>query len=191
MLELAVLGATALVALGASGWDARRRRVAARTLERYAISRGHRFYAGERREGPRAVGAKAEVAFTIDLCKLGGALRTRVAAAATTGSAPRLSIFQRTARPAAHVAGAAAGVARFDALYRLDGDDALDGPAVVAPCVAPLLRLAPRASVWLASDGAKITLTWRGIEADPSILDAAVDAVVAAAALHAPRRPYR
>ena len=103
MIELVVLGATLAIAAGASGAQARRRTLAARTLERYAKWRSHLYVPGaQRKESPRVEGTKDEVAFTIDLVKIRGNLKTRVRAPVSKGPGAKLAIVQRgTIRPRA------------------------------------------------------------------------------------------
>jgi hypothetical protein len=176
MVELLALGGTLALAFAASWVDAQRRRTARRSLEQYAFSRLHRFAEGRARQGPRTWGSQANVAFTIDFCKVGGELRTRVCAPATRGGhGPRVRIAQRSR------------AARFEDAYAVDGVEA----GVASSCATALETLSRRSAVVLASDGTRITLTWRGIETDPAVLDAAVVAVVAAATWHDPERPYR
>src|SRR3954451_10071233 len=96
MIELVVLGATLALVAGGSGARARRRIGAARTLERYATWRDHTFVpAARRKESPRVEGTKNEVAFTIDLVKVSGILKTRVRAPVAKGPGAKVAIVQR------------------------------------------------------------------------------------------------
>src|SRR5437763_1279524 len=126
MIELVVLGATLALAAGASGARARRRVLAARTLERYARWRSHLFVPGARvKESPRVEGTKGEVAFTIDLVKIRGHLRTRARAPVTKGPGARIAIVQRGALGRALRTRAddevEVGLPSFDCAYRLYG----------------------------------------------------------------------
>jgi hypothetical protein len=194
MLELVVLGASVAAFAVASGVDMRRRRFAMRALERYALRRGLRFGPGTKRTGPRVTAKKGDVELTIDFCRIRGELRTRVSAPTTTGRAPRVAIVQRAGAPAIAARSAQPPPAPregFDELYRVLGMAPAEVPTLVVDCAAPLTVLARRSSVSLASDGSRVALTWRGLEDDLDLLDAALDAVAAAAAWHMPRAPYR
>jgi hypothetical protein len=60
------------------------------------------------------------------------------------------------------------------------------------PALRALLLLHDhRRGVWLSSDGHKVMVSWRGMESDPLVLDAARDAVIGVAAWHRPEAPYR
>jgi hypothetical protein len=48
-----------------------------------------------------------------------------------------------------------------------------------------------REGVWLCADGLKVAISWRGLETDPRMLDAARDAILTVAAWHRPATPYR
>ena len=75
--------------------------LASRTLERYAKWRSHVFVPGARgKDSPRVEGTKEEVTFTIDLVKVGGALKTRVRAPVVEG-ARREARHRRSAEPSA------------------------------------------------------------------------------------------
>jgi hypothetical protein len=196
MIELVVLGATLALAAGASGARARRRVVAARTLERYARWRSHLFVPGARRnESPRVEGTKGEAAFTIDLVKIRGQLRTRARAPVTKGFGARIAIVQRSAlgralrrRTDGEIE---VGIATFDCAYRLYGMDPEEARAWLEGAMEHLVCLDERSDVWLGSDGATVTLTWGGVEMNPLLLDAARDLVVSLASWHRPEFPYR
>ncbi len=196
MIELVVLGATLALAAGASGAQARRRIVAARTLERYAKWRAHFFVPAPRgRESPRVEGTKNEVAFTIDLVKIKGHVRTRVRAAVTRSSGARLAIVQRSGIGRAlktRVEGEVeVGVAAFDHAYRVHGMTPEEMVVWLEESLQHLVCLDERSDVWLGSDGATVTLTWAGVERNPLLLDAARDVVISLAGWHRPELPYR
>jgi len=180
MVELVVLGTTAVAVLVAKGLEARRRRRAYDALERYALRRGHAFAAGTKREGPRVVARRGDLELVVDFCRIRGELRTRVCAPATRGRAPRLAIVQR-----------ASDGTRFEQLFSVVGVAPADAPPLVVDCADPLVRLAPQSQVALASDGRRVALSWPGIEQDFELLDAALDAVAAASRWHDPTTPYR
>jgi len=48
-----------------------------------------------------------------------------------------------------------------------------------------------RKGVWVASDGTKVSVSWRGLESDPLVLDAARDVAVRVAGWHRSETPYR
>ncbi|MDF2692419.1 MAG: hypothetical protein K0S65_802 [Labilithrix sp.] len=189
-----MIGATLAVAAFASGAQAHRRHAASRALDRYARSRGVVFVpapASPRGASPRVVGSKDGVDWVVELFRLGNEVRTRVASVAPRNQAPVLSVLQRgafllTRAPASRI-----------------GDQSLDQRYVVASGAAhdieevsedsrPLLVLDERCrGVWLASDGHKVTVSWRGMESDPIVLDAARDLVVRIASVCRPAMPYR
>lgn len=196
MIELVVLGATLAIAAGASGAQARRRVLAARTLERYAKWRSHLFVPGPRRkESPRVEGTKNDVAFTIDLVKIRGHLRTRVRAPVTKGPGARLAIVQRG--PIGRALGTRAadavevGIAAFDHAYSVHGMAPDEVRAWLEGSMEDLVMLDERSDVWLGSDGATVTLAWGGVEMNPLLLDAARDISVSLASWHRPEFPYR
>ena len=196
MIELLVLGATLAIAAGASGAQARRRIVAARTLERYAKWRSHLFVPGKRRrDSPRVEGTKSDVAFTIDLVKVSGHLRTRVCAPVTKGPGARIAVVQRGAigralrtRTADEVE---VGIVAFDNAYRMHGMAPDEAKAWLEGSMKDLVCLDERTDVWLGSDGATVTLAWGGVEMNPMLLDSARDIVVSLASWHRPEFPYR
>ena len=196
MIELVVLGATLAIAAGASGAQARRRILAARTLERYARWRAHLYVPAKRgKESPRVEGSKGDVAFTIDLVKISGHLRTRVCAPVTKGPGARIAVVQRGALGRALHARAAdetpVGLPTFDTAYRIHGMAPDEARAWLEESMAHLVCLDERSDVWLGSDGAKVTLAWGGVEMNPLLLDAARDVVVSLASWHRPEFPYR
>lgn len=194
MIELVVLGATLALAAGASGAQARRRIVAARTLERYAKWRSHFFVPAPRgRESPRVEGTKNEVAFTIDLVKISGHVRTRVRGAVTRSNGARLAIVQRSglARALKTRGEVEVGVAAFDHAYRVHGMTPDEMCVWLEESLQHLVCLDERSDVWLGSDGATVTLTWGGVERNPVLLDAARDVVISLASWHRPELPYR
>lgn len=196
MIELVVLGATLALAAGATGAQARRRILAARTLERYARWRSHLFVPSPRsRESPRVEGTKNDVAFTIDLVKVKGQLRTRVRAPVTKGPGARIAIVQRSSigralrtRPHDEIE---VGLAAFDQAYRVHGMAPEEARAWLEGSLEDLVCLDERSDVWLGSDGATVTLAWAGVEMNPLLLDSARDVVVSLASWHRPDFPYR
>lgn len=196
MIELVVIGATLALAAGASGARARRRIVASRTLERYATWRSHSYVpAPRRKESPRVEGTKDDVAFTIDLVKIAGSIKTRVRAPVTKGSSAKVAVVQRGALGRALRARAEGevpvGVPSFDHSYRLHGMVPDEARAWLEGSLQDLVCLDERSDVWLGSDGATVTLTWAGVEMNPLLLDAARDLAVSLAGWHRPEFPYR
>jgi hypothetical protein len=196
MIELVVLGATLAITAGASGARVRRRVLAARTLERYAKWRAHLFVPAPRRgQSPRVEGVERDVAFTVDLVRIAGRLRTRVRAPVRKGPGPRVAVVQRSAIGRALRAWSAddtiAGIEAFDNAYLLHGMAADEARTWLEQSLAPLVCLDERGDVWLGSDGATVTLTWGGIERNPLLIDAARDLVVGLASWHRPEFPYR
>jgi hypothetical protein len=196
MIELVVLGATLALAAGASGAQARRRTLAARTLERYAKWRSHLYVpAAQRKESPRVEGTKDEVAFTIDLVKIRGNLKTRVRAPVSKGPSAKLAIVQRGAfGRALRTRGdddVEVGIEAFDNAYRVHGMAPEEARAWLEASIENLVVLDERNDVWLGSDGATVTLAWSGVEMNPLLLDSARDVVVSLASWHRPEFPYR
>jgi hypothetical protein len=196
MIELVVLGATLAIAAGASGAQARRRTLAARTLERYAKWRSHLYVPGaQRKDSPRVEGTKDDVAFTIDLVKIRGTLKTRVRAPVSKGPGAKLAIVQRgtlgRALRTRDEADVEVGIEVFDRAYRVHGMAAEEARAWLEASVEDLVILDERNDVWLGSDGATVTLAWSGVERNPLLLDAARDVVLSLARWHRPEFPYR
>jgi hypothetical protein len=196
MIELVVLGATLALAAGASGAQARRRTLAARTLERYAKWRSHLYVPGaQRKESPRVEGTKDDVAFTVDLVKIRGNLKTRVRAPVSKGPGAKLAIVQRGAIGRAlgtrDEGDVLVGVEAFDRAFRVHGMAPEEARAWLEATMENLVILDERSDVWLGSDGATVTLAWSGVEMNPLLLDAARDVVVSLARWHRPEFPYR
>lgn len=199
MIELIVIGATLAIAAGASGAHARRRVMAARTLERYAKWRAHMFVPGKgRKDSPRVEGTKNDVSFTIDLVKISGHLRTRVRAAVTKSSGARIAVVQRGAlgralrtRTKPQDDEVEVGIEAFDNAYRMHGMAPDEAKAWLEESMKDLVCLDERTDVWLGSDGAMVTLAWGGVEMNPMLLDSARDVVVSLASWHRPEFPYR
>lgn len=192
MLELFVLGATLSVAAWIAGAGVARRTGAARALDRYAAARGL-VYAPPTspRASPKVTGASDGIPFVFDLYRLNGEPRTRVSTDAPRGRAAVLSVGQRHAFHWQSEAVLELGEERFDRAYLvLTGADE-DAEALREAKEALLLLDALRTGVWLRSDGHKVTLSWRGLESDPVVLDAARDALVLIAARHRAATPYR
>ena len=192
MLELFVLGATLSVAAWIAGAGVARRTGAARALDRYAAARGL-VYAPPTspRTSPKVTGASDGIPFVFDLYRLNGEPRTRVSTDAPRGRAAVLSVGQRHAFHWQSEAVLELGEERFDRAYLvLTGADE-DAEALREAKEALLLLDALRTGVWLRSDGHKVTLSWRGLESDPVVLDAARDALVLIAARHRAATPYR
>jgi hypothetical protein len=193
VLELLVLGMTLSLVAWAAGAQAHRRGAAARALDRYAQSRGLRFTPAPtmpRGASPRVHGTKDGIDYEVDLYRLRTEMRTRVSAVVARGHAPVLSVAQHGAfawnKPPVLVLGDAA----FDQAY-LVTTGAADGADALRTALRSLLRLDEREGVWLRSDGSSVAVSWRGLEADPQLLDAARDAVVTLARCHTPAKPYR
>lgn len=196
MIELVVLGATLALAAGASGARVRRRVIAARTLERYAQWRSHRYVPAPRSgASPRVEGTKDDVAFAIDLVRVRGHVRTRVCADVAKGPGRKIAIVQRgqVSRALGKLEGEAieVGIAAFDGAYRMHGMVPEEAREFLGKTLAHLVCLDERRDVWLGSDGAKVSLLWSGVERNPMLLDAARDVVVSLAAWHRPEVPYR
>jgi hypothetical protein len=196
MIELVVLGATLALAAGASGAQMRRRIHASRTLERYAQWRSHLYVPAKRtKESPRVEGTKSDVAFTIDLVKISGNLKTRVRAPVTKGPTAKVAIVQRGSIGRALRLRAEdellVGLDAFDQAYRFHGMAADEARAWLEGAMESLICLDERHDVWLGSDGATVTLTWSGVEMNPLLLDSARDVVVSLACWHRPEFPYR
>lgn len=173
MIELVVIGATLAFAAGASGVELHRRVLASRSLAAYATSRRHVFVPppdAPRGASPRVEGRRDEVAFTIDLYKLRDVVRTRVSANVVCGSLPRYEVTRR----------------------RIVAETPDDADAVAHQARDVLEALRARRDVLLSSDGARVALSWEGVETNPLLLDGARDAVAALATMRAATRtPYR
>lgn len=187
VLGALVLGATGLVALFAGADRGQTRRRARESFRAYATSRALRFEpASTGQLSPRILGTEGD---TTELYRLGGVLRTRTSSAPRHGRGLVVSVAQRgqfelgTSSPLSLAALA-------EDFVRTGGTATdLDRLEVAA---APLLLLASRRrEVWLVGDGASVSLSWRGLERDPQILDAARAAVVALAAERGTPDPYR
>ena len=176
--------------------QARRRALAARTLERYAKWRSHLYVPGaQRKDSPRVEGTKDDVAFTIDLVKIRGNLKTRLRAPVSKGPGAKLAIVQRGAfgralrtRDEAEVE---VGIEAFDRAFRVHGMAPDEARAWLEASMENLVILDERSDVWLGSDGATVTLAWSGVEMNPLLLDAARDVVVSLSRWHRPEFPYR
>jgi hypothetical protein len=151
--------------------------------------------APRRNESPRVEGSVGEVAFTIDLVKVSGRLKTRVRAAVTKGPGAKVAIIQRGGLGRAMGTRAEGesptGIASFDHAYRVHGMEADEARAWLETSMKDLVCLDERSDVWLGSDGATVTLTWSNVEMNPVLLDAARDVVVSLALWHRPEFPYR
>ena len=197
MIELVVLGATLAIAAGASGAQARRRVLASRTLERYAKWRSHVYVPGTRgQDSPRVEGTKEEIAFTIDLVKIRGHLKTRVRAPVSKGPGVKVAVVQRGALDRALRSGAdgdavEVGIDAFDRAFRVHGMAPVEARTWLETSMANLVILDERHDVWLGSDGATVTLLWSGVEMNPLLLDAASDVAASLARWHRPEFPYR
>jgi hypothetical protein len=194
VIEILVLGGTLAVAGWLAGAQTHRRLAASRALERYARSRGLVFVpAPESPKGasPRVLGSKDEVAFVVELFRLGKEVRTRVSAVAQRGRAPTLSVLQRNAFLVEREAASSVDAGTFDLAYVVTTGEAADVEALreTTPLLLHLEKTCQ--GVWLASDGHKVSLSWRGIASDPLVIDAARDAVTSVARWHRPAEPYR
>jgi len=187
-----VLGATLSAAVWALGSGAARRVGAVRALDRYASARGLVYVPPPSpRASPKVAGTKDGIPFVFDLYRLNGEARTRVMTDAPRGRAAVLSVGQRDAFHWQTAPVLSLRDERFDGAYLvLTGADE-DGEAL-REAKEPLLLLDDlRQGIWLRSDGHKVSLSWRGLESDPVVLDAARDALVLIAARHRPEAPYR
>jgi len=177
MLELVVIGATLALAAGASGAQLHRRILAARTFAEYATSRKHVFVpAPSKPKGasPRVEGERDNVRFAIDLYRLGDIVRTRVATTLTHAHLGKFSAVRRRGGTYDFTADSH----DLEEAVRLHSGDAL-------------ATLSARPDVWLAGDGARITISWQGIETNPLLLDAACELVTSLATVQRPCQPYR
>jgi hypothetical protein len=202
MIELLVIGATLTIAAWATGAQAHRRSTASRALDRYAQSRGLLFApppSTPRGASPRVLGSKDGVAYVFDLYRLGGEMRTRISSGSTqlsAGSAQLereliLSVSQRDAFVWKKAAALRIGDPTFDHAYVVTTGAAEDVEGL-RQALPALLVLHQRAhGVWLTSDGWRVTVSWRGMESDPLVLDAAREALILVAGWHRPESPYR
>jgi hypothetical protein len=192
VLELIVLGATLSVAAWVAGAGAARRTGAARALDRYAAARGLLYVPPPMpRASPKVSGTKDGIPYVFDLYRLNGEPRTRVLTDCPRGRAAVLSVGQRDGFHWQSAPVMQLGEERFDRAYLVLTGENEDGE-VLREAQEPLLVLDElRKGVWLRSDGHKVSLSWRGLESDPVVLDAARDALVLIAARHRPGMPYR
>lgn len=186
VLGALVLGATGLVALFAGADRGQTRRRARESFRAYATSRSLRFEpASAGQLSPRILGAED----VTELYRLGGVLRTRTSSAPRNGRGLVFAVAQR-----GHFelgVSAPLSLAALAEDYVRTGGTATDLDRLEV-AVDPLLLLASRRrEVWLVGDGASIALSWRGLERDPQILDAARAAVIALAAERGTPDPYR
>ena len=194
MIELLVIGATLTIAAWAPGAQAHRKSAASRALERYARSRGLVFVpapASSPGASPQVVGSRDEVRYVVDLYRLGGEMRTRISAVPGRGRAPVLSILQRGAFTVHEPSSLRLGDDALDRAFVVKNGGADDAEGLREAARALLLLDHHRKGVWLASDGSKVTVSWRGMESDPVVLDAARDAAVVLAGWHRSESPYR
>ncbi len=198
MIELLVIGATLLVAAGASGAQAHRRTRAARVLAHYAHTRELRLIPAPKRprgSSPRVEGIHEDIVFTVDFYRLGGNLRSRVTATGK-GRSPQLvvaqrSSFSRTFASATNGSVRSTEDAAFDKAFRVTCPAAEDIEALGADTRKDILFLDARSDVWLDANGSRVVLSWAGIETNPRFFDAARDAVCAIAAAQRSDSPYR
>ena len=177
----------------AAGAQLYQRTAASRALEQYARSRGLVFAPAPstpRGASPRVLGTRDGVAFVVDLYRLRGEVRTRVSASADRGRAPTLSVLQRGAfsfgTPSLRM-----GDTSFDRAFVVTRGAAEDADAL-RTVLKPALLVENRCKgVWLRSDGQRVSLSWRGLHADPLAVDAARDIVLAVAGWHRAESPYR
>jgi hypothetical protein len=128
--------------------------------------------------------------FRVDLYRLGGEVRTRICSVAARGRAPILSVAHRGAFSWRKRVSITTGDAAFDQAYVVTTGTAEDAERLHA-VARELLVFTSRDGVWLHSDGRKVTMSWRGMESDPLVLDAARDAVVKVASWRDTDSPYR
>ena len=192
VLELFVLGATLSIAAWTLGTGAARKSGAAHALDRYAAARGLVYVPPPSpRASPKVAGAKDGIPYVFDLYRLNGEMRTRVTTDAPRGRAAVLSVAQRDAFHWKNGPVLVLGEERFDRAYLVLVGAHEDSEAL-REAKEPLLLLDElRAGVWLRSDGHRVTLSWRGLESDPVVLDAARDVLVLVAARHRPAAPFR
>lgn len=161
------------LAAGASGAQLHRRILASRSLAAYATSRRHVFVPppeSPKGASPRVEGERDDVRFVIDLYKRRDIVRTRIAVDVTRVRLPRFEL----------------------ALGRLSTDTPDDAEAIRHLAGDALRTLRSRRGVVLSSDGARVAMSWEGVETNPLILDAARDAVTALASMRATTGlPYR
>ena len=194
MIELLVIGATLTIAAWAAGAQAHRKSGASRALDRYARSRGLLFVpapASAPGASPQVVGSRDEVRYVVELYRLSGEMRTRVSAVPARGRAPVLSILQRGAFTLRERSTLGLGDDALDRAFVVKNGAAEDAEGLRGAARGLLLLDNRRKGVWLASDGSKVTVSWRGMESDPVVLDAARDAAVMLAGWHRSESPYR
>lgn len=193
MLELVVLAGTLAAAGWVAGAQAHRRIAAARALDRYSQSRGLVFVptpTHQPRTSPRVLGSKDDVAYVVELVRLGPEVRTRVSATTRRGRGPSLSVLQRSAFPTTKCPALVTGDDSFDRAYIVTAGESEDAEGLRRTSSLMVLEQRCR-GVWLASDGLKIAVSWRGTESDPVVIDAARDVVVEVAGWHRSEAPYR
>jgi hypothetical protein len=192
VIELLILGATVAIAAWAAGASAHRRVSAARALDRYAAARGLVFKpAPDARASPQVRGTAEGVPFVFDLYKLGEEVRTRITTESPRGHAATLQVGQRDAFVWGREPVLALGEERFDRAYVVMMGSAEDADVLKEVCDPLLVIHELRAGVWLRSDMHRVTLSWRGLESDPIVLDAARTALLTLATRHRPGTPYR
>lgn len=192
MIELLVIGATLTIAAWASGAQAHRKSVASRALDQYAQSRGLVFApAPSARASPQVIGSKDGVRYVVELYRLAGDMRTRLSAEAVRGRGPVLSVLQRGVFTLHEEPPLRAGHDDVDRAYVVRKGSAEDAERL-REIARPLLFLDDRCTgVWLAADGSRVTVSWRGTESDPLVLDAARETAIAVAGWHRSATPYR
>jgi len=192
VIELLVLGATVAIAAWAAGASAHRRVSAARALDRYAAARGLVFKpAPDLRASPQVRGTADGIPFVFDLYKLGDEVRTRIMTESPRGHAATLQVGQRDAFVWQRPPVLALGEDRFDRAYVVMLGSSEDADVLRDACDPLLVIHERRAGVWLRSDTHRVSLSWRGLESDPVVLDAARDALLTLATRHRPGMPYR
>ena len=107
------------------------------------------------------------------------------------GHAATLQVGQRDAFVWQRPPVLALGEDRFDRAYVVMLGSSEDADVLRDACDPLLVIHERRAGVWLRSDTHRVSLSWRGLESDPVVLDAARDALLTLATRHRPGMPYR
>jgi hypothetical protein len=166
VLALVVLGATLSLAASMAMVDVRRRRAAESSLSCFARLHGHRFVA------QRVEGESGLVPFVIDVHRAFGVLRTRATARAAHRRLPTI----------------AASVGADGWTFAVG---AAEGPEVRRLVSAEIDVLRESGPVLVASDGARVSISWSGAETSLAAHAAARDAVVALTTIGGDASPYR
>lgn len=189
-----MIGVTGLAAFVAGAVETARRLGAPRALGEWAKARGHRYTPADPKAkiGARAFGARGDVLFTIDFCRVRDEPRTRIVADVPRGRVPRIALVQRSRFE--RMFGSALpvlGLPEIDDAYIVHGLEGPEARDLTLPLLAAFERLDRRSDVRLFADAGRVTLMWAGVEPDPRVLDAGLAIVLATVAWEKPDAPYR